>query len=322
LSVGRVEGYRTFGTKLWDAARFAQVTGCVPDPDVDPAGVGERVNQWIVGETARLCETAQAALEGYRFNDYAGALYAHVWGVYCDWYLELSKPLLQGEDAGATRETQATAAWALDQILKLMHPVSPFITEELWSVTGGAAGRPGPLALEAWPRLSAAALATPEADAEMGWVVQLIETVRSVKAELNAPPSAQAPLTLVGAGPELAARVARNRALIDRLARLSALDFADAPPKGAVTAPIEGATLALALADVIDVSAEKTRLEKALAKLGKEAEGLEKKLSNDAFLAKAPEDVVAEQRERLAAAQADAQKLQAAVARLKELEEA
>ncbi|MEL6978955.1 MAG: valine--tRNA ligase [Pseudomonadota bacterium] len=322
LSESRVEGYRNFGTKLWNAARFAEMNGCARDPEFDPTAVRETVNQWIIGETARLRESADAALAEFRFNEYASSLYAHVWGVYCDWYLEFAKPLLQtqdGEDeaaAAARAETQATAAWALDQILLLMHPVSPFITEELWRVTAGAAGRAKPLVHGDWPAYDAAALAKPEADAEMAWVVGLIEAVRSVRAELNAPPSAPAPLTLVEADPAARARMERNSQLIKRLARVSEWSFADAAPKGAITLAREGVTACLDLSGVIDIAAERKRLGKAVEKAGKEVQGLSGKLSNEAFLAKAPEDVVADQRDRLAAAESEQARLSAALARL------
>ena len=319
LSTSRVEGYRNFGTKLWNAARFAEMNGCVRDPAFDPKTVEQTVNKWIVGETARLRETCDAAIESYRFNDYAGGLYAHVWGVYCDWYLEFAKPLLQGEDEAAKAETRATAAWALDQILLLMHPVAPFITEELWRVTAGGAEREKPLVHGDWPSYAATDLADPQADAEMGWVVDLIEAIRSVRAEMNAPPSAQIPLLLVGATEEAKARMARNEALVQRLARLSEWSSADAAPKGAITLTLDGATACLTLADVIDVAAEKKRLGKALEKAQKEIKGLEAKLSNEKFLAKAPEEVVAEQRERLEAAKSESERLTAAVGRLEEM---
>ncbi|MEM9724215.1 MAG: valine--tRNA ligase [Pseudomonadota bacterium] len=319
LSKSRVEGYRNFGTKLWNAARFAEMNGCARDPEFDPGAVAQTVNKWIVGETARLRETCDAALEGYRFNEYAGALYAHVWGVYCDWYLEFAKPLLQGGDAAAQAETRACAAWALDQILALMHPVSPFITEELWRVTGGLEQRGTPLVHADWPTLDAAAIADPVADAEMAWVVEMIEAIRSVRAEMNAPPGAKVPLALVGATEEAAARMERNAALVERLARLSDWRLAEAAPSGAITVTMDGADLCLTLADVIDVAAETTRLEKAQAKLAKEIVGLEGKLRNEGFLAKAPEHVVAEQRERLATAQDEARRLEAALERLRQL---
>ena len=319
LAMTRVEGSRNFGTKLWNAARFCEMNECARDPKFDPVKVKQTVNKWIVGETARLREACDAALESYRFNDYANALYAHTWNVFCDWYVEFAKPLLQGEDAAAKAETQATAAWALDQLLVLMHPVSPFITEALWEATAGEGGRERPLALGEWPNLSAEKLADQAADAEMSWVVALIEAVRSVRAEMNVNPGAQVPLVLVGAGKEQAGRLTRNAALVSRLARLSEITYADDQPKGAVTVAIEGASVCLPLADVIDIKAEKARLEKAMAKVEKEAKGLASKLENESFLAKAPEEVVEEQRDRLHAAQAEGARLKGALERLAEM---
>ena len=327
LSVNSVEGYRNFGTKLWNAARLLEMRGCVRDPAFDPRSPEQTVNKWIVGETARLRESVDAALSGYRFNDYALGLYAHVWNVFCDWYLEFAKPLLEGEggdaDEAAKAETQKTAAWALDQILLLMHPVMPFITEELWALTAGDPGRAKMLVHGDWPDYSAADLADAEADAEMGWVVKLIEAIRSVRSEMNVPPSAQIPLALTGASRTALERVSRNEALILRLARLESWSAADEAqggvPAGSITLPVEDATVNLPLADVIDVSAEKARLEKALQKVEKEVAGGEAKLGNEKFTAKAPAEVIEEQKERLEAAKAEAARLQAAVARVAEM---
>ena len=324
LAVSRVEGYRNFGTKLWNAARFCEMNGCVRDLDFDPTRVELAVNRWIVGETARVREACDAALGSYRFNDYANGLYAHVWGVFCDWYLELAKPYLQADegdasDAAAKAETQATAAWALDQILKLMHPVSPFLTEELWRVTAGKKKRKKALVHGGWPTYSASELADPEVDEELRWIIKLIEEIRSVRAEMNAPPSAKIPLVLVGASSAVEARMQRNEAQVMRLARLSEWSMADTAPKGAVAATVEEATACLMLADVIDVAAERKRLEKALGKAEKEAGGIEKKLGNESFLAKAPLEVVEEQRERLETAKGDVGRLTAALERLAEM---
>jgi valyl-tRNA synthetase len=316
LDVSRVEGYRNFGTKLWNAARFAEMNGCARDPGFDPRACRQPVNRWIVGETARLRESVDAALTAYRFNDAANAVYAHVWGVYCDWYLEFAKPLLQGDDADAKAETQACAAWALEQLLILLHPIMPFVTEALWEQTGD---RATPLIHADWPTYTAAELADPEADADLGWTIAAIEAIRSVRAEMNVSPGAQIPLVVVGADAAAKRRLAGNDALLRRLARLSDVTEAAEAPKGAVTVAVGGATLCLPLADVIDVAAEKARLEKAVAKADKEIKGFEAKLSNDKFLAKAPPEVVEEQREKKAAADADRARLSAALARLAEM---
>jgi valyl-tRNA synthetase len=337
LAVSRVEGYRNFGTKLWNAARFAEMNGCFlhaqstptagpehapntpkagPKPAQSPpkARPAHSVNKWIIGETVRIAAATDAALASYRFNDAANGLYAHVWGVFCDWYVELSKPLLQGEDIAARDETRATMAWALDQCLKLLHPIMPFVTEELW----GQIAERGMLIHADWPELSPD-LIDPEADAEMGWVIKVIESVRSARAEMNVPGAAQIPMVLTGAGAEVAGRLERNSALIQRLARLSEITLADAAPKGAITVAMEDCALNLPLAGVIDIAAETARLDKALEKLTKEIGGLQGKLANEKFLTNAPENIVAEQRDRLGGAISERDRLTAARQRLSDL---
>ncbi len=313
LSEERIAGYRNFGTKLWNAARFAEMNDCQPDPGFDPEAVTLTANRWIVGETGRLRETLDAALAAYRFNDAANALYAHVWGKVCDWYVELAKPLFAG--AGAA-ETRATMAWVLDQCLILMHPVMPFITEALW---GEIAERGKLLCHADWPGYGAE-LVDPAADAEMNWIIGLIEDIRSVRAQLHVPAGARVPLVELELAPAQAEALERNRPLVERLARIERFERAEAPPRGAITLAREGGTFCLPLAGVIDVAAERERLARALDKLGKEAAGLRGKLANAAFLARAPEDVVDEQRARLEAAEAEIEVLKAAAARLADLE--
>jgi valyl-tRNA synthetase len=289
LSEERIAGYRNFGTKLWNAARFAEINDCRPDPAFDPKAVTLTANRWIVGETGRLREALDAALAAYRFNDAANALYAHVWGKVCDWYVELAKPLFEGEGAA---ETRATTAWVLDQCLVLMHPVMPFITEALWGQTGE---RPKLLCHADWPAYGSE-LVDPGADAEMGWVIGLIEEIRSARAQLRVPVGARVPLIALELGADQAAALERNRTLVAKLARIDRFERATEPPKGAITLSVGGATFCLPLADVIDVAAERERLKKALDKLEKEAAGIRAKLANASFLARAPEEVVDEQR--------------------------
>ncbi|MEL7276372.1 MAG: valine--tRNA ligase [Pseudomonadota bacterium] len=310
LSTNRIAGYRNFGTKLWNAARFAEMYGCKPAPM--PETLTQTVNKWILGETARTRIAVDDALGQYRFNDAANALYAHVWNVFCDWYVEFSKPLLQGEDGPAKAETQAVMAWALDQCLLMLHPIMPFITEELW---GSIADRPKMLVHGDWPMFGTE-IADPAADAEMGWVIGLIEQIRSVRAEMNVSPKAKTGLVMVAADGSARTRLETNWALISRLARVESVEWAEAEPSGAVALPLPGATACLPLAGLVDVAGEGKRLEKALGKLGKEINGLSAKLGNEKFLAKAPEDVVAEQRERLAEAEAEALRLRRAQERV------
>ena len=311
MSNQSVEGGRNFGTKLWNAARFAEMNECYSAAGQGVPAATATVNKWILGETARATATITEALEGYRFNEAATACYDHVWKVFCDWYVEFSKPLLTGSDEALKTETRACMAWALDQCLILLHPIMPFITEELWSVM---AERNKPLIHTTWPEFSG--LTDLDADAEMGWVISLIEGIRSVRAEMNVPAGAKIDLVLTGGDDLVAARLERNRSLIERLARLERSGVADAAPDGSVTLVLDDCSANLPLAGHIDVAAEKARLTKALNKAEKEAGGIEKKLSNQGFLSKAPEEVIEEQRDRLAAAQSEAARLNTALERL------
>ena len=313
LSRDRIQGYRNFVTKLWNAARFAEMNEARPEPAFDPEAVTLTANRWIVGETGRVRETLDAALGAYRFNDAAGALYAHVWGGVCDWYVELAKPLLA--DPETAGETRATLAWVIDECLKLLHPFLPFVTEALW---GQIAERPELLALTDWPDYGAERV-DPDADAEMGWVIALIDEIRSVRAQMHVPAGARVTLIALDLGTDQAAALERNRPMVAKLARVERFETADEAPRGAVTLTVGGATLCLPLADVIDIAAERARLAKALGKLDKEASGLRSKLSNRSFLAKAPEEVVDENRARLEAAEEEMTILRAANDRLSRL---
>ena len=320
LSKQRIEGYRNFGTKLWNAARFAQMNEAVRVAGFDPAGVEQTINRWIRGELTKAERQVSAALEGGRFDDAASALYRFVWNVFCDWYLELAKPVFQGDDAAAKAETRAMTAWTLDQTLKLMHPVMPFITEELWAQTAGdGAARDEALLIGAsWPDLPDA-FVDAAAEAEIGWLVDLVTEIRQLRAEMNVPPSAKPPLAFVAPDAATAGRMDRHCALILTLGRVSSLDSAEAAPTGAVTFVSGGATAALSLAGVIDLAAERTRLEKEIAALDSDIGHFGKKLGNPNFVARAAPEVVEEQREKLAAAEAGKAKLQAALARLEGL---
>jgi valyl-tRNA synthetase len=316
LSEQRIEGYRNFGTKLWNAARFAQMNECAVWDKYDPRSPQQVVNKWIVGETAKAAAAVTRELEARRFNEAAGALYKFVWNVYCDWYLEFIKPLLNGEDEAAKTETRRTAAWVLDQILILLHPFMPFITEELWARTGDyGTKRAGMLINETWPRLGDD-LIDAHAEAEIAWMVKLIEETRSTRSELNVPAGAKIPLLLIGADKAAEVRLERYQDLIDRMARLEYSTSAADAPKGSVTFVLDGATVALPLAGVVDLPAEAARLAKDIAKLNAEISKMEAKLGNADFVAKAPEEVVEELRERLAQETATRDKLAAALAQI------
>ena len=323
LSRERIEGYRNFGTKLWNATRFTQMNGAARAEGFDPAKVKLPINRWIVGETTRTAQAVTAALDTCGFDAAADGLYRFVWRQYCDWYVELSKPVLgkpdeRSNDEAARDETRATAAWVLDVILKLLHPVMPFLTEELWGQTqslGAPRGHKGFLMTAPWPQLPSS-LIDAKADAQIGLIVETIAEGRSVRAELNVPNSARPPLLVVDATPAQR-KVLRDAApLIMQMLRVAEVRVVEAPPPGAIPYVVEGATLALPVAEYIDVAAERARLGKEVANLGSDIDRTAKKLANADFVARAPEEVVEENRERLADAEAAKAKLEAALARL------
>ncbi|MEO9169081.1 MAG: valine--tRNA ligase, partial [Aestuariivirga sp.] len=260
FSKQRVEGYRNFATKLWNAARFAEMNGVARDENFDPLAARVTANRWIAGEASRCRDTVTKAIEEHKYNEAAASLYQFAWNVYCDWYVELIKPILTGTDEVAKAETRACAAWAFEQILHLLHPFMPFITEELWQKT---ASRDHLLIAGTWPTYKG--LGDAKADAEMNWVIRLISEVRSVRSEMNVNAGAKIPCVLVGAGAAARARAKTWEAEIMRLARLSSLDFADQVPAESVQIALDEATLALPLEGMIDFAAERARLAKELA---------------------------------------------------------
>ena len=316
LSKQRIEGYRNFGTKLWNAARFSQMNEAKRVEGFDPATVEQTINRWIRGELTKAERSVSEAIEGGRFDDAAGALYRFIWNVFCDWYLELAKPVFNGADEAAKAETRAMTAWTLDQTLKLLHPVMPFITEELWAELGKEGpARDGLLLGETWPELPDS-FVDAAAEAEIGWLVELIGELRGLRAEMNVPPSAKPPLAFVNPDAVTAERLARHRDLILTLGRVSTVDAAEAAPAGAVTCVSGGSTVALSLADFIDLTAEKARLVKEIAGFDADIGHVNKKLGNPNFVSRAAPEVVEEQRAKLAEAEAGKAKLQAALARL------
>lgn len=315
LAMSRVEGYRNFVTKLWNAARFLEMNECVRVDGFEPTRLSGALNQWIAGATARAVANVEKAIIEYKFNEAANHAYDFVWGTFCDWFVELAKPTFSGADEAAKAETRATAAWALDQILKMLHPFMPFVTEELWAETGKTGPkRDGYLMLADWPVLDA--ISYPQAGAELGWLLEVISAIRSVRTEMNVPAGAKVPLVVVGASAETTARIETHRAAIERLARVSTIDPVDAIPASSAQFVVGEASWGLPLADLIDIAAERQRLSKDVKKLEGEIGGLEKKLGNEQFLAKAPDEVIDEQKERLADARARREKLEQALATL------
>jgi valyl-tRNA synthetase len=343
LSPQLVETNRNFATKLWNACRFAEMNACALQPDFDSTKAKQTLNRWIAHETARATREVTEAIEAYRFNDAAGSIYRFVWNVYCDWYLELAKPVLMGEDGAAKSETRAMVAWARDEILKLLHPFMPFITEELWAVT---AKRDGLLVLAPWSRkasaltleqlalmsttspndllmppvlfeLDTADFSDPAAEAEIGWVVDLVTAIRSLRAEMNITPATLTPLVLSGASPETKGRAERWNDVVKRMARLADISFADRAPEGAVQLLVRGEVAALPLKGVIDLSAEKARLDKEMARAEADIKRVDAKLANEKFVANAPEEIVEEEKEKRDAAVARKAKILEALERLK-----
>ncbi|MGH1588461.1 valine--tRNA ligase [Methylobacterium phyllosphaerae] len=316
LSADRVQGYRNFATKLWNAARFAELNGCRLDPAFDPRSATGAINRWAFTEAARAVEEVTGALEAFRFNDAAGAAYRFVWNIFCDWYLELAKPVLQGEgvDPAIKAETQASVAFLIDQVAKLLHPFMPFLTEELWTIKGADLPERGLLTLDTWPDLGG--LADASAEAEVGFVVDLVSQVRSARSETNVPAAAQIPLAMVGAAPEVRARVEAWRDTLLRLARLSEISFAETPPKNSVQLLVRGSVAALPLEGVVDLAAEVARLRKEQGKAQGEIKKIDAKLGNADFVARAPEEIIEENRERRETEAARLAKIEEALARL------
>ncbi|RFB95248.1 valine--tRNA ligase [Rhizobium leguminosarum bv. trifolii] len=316
LDPARIAGYRNFGTKLWNATRFAEMNGAKSDPHFVPEAAELTINRWILTELARTERDVTEALEAFRFNDAAGALYRFVWNQVCDWYLELLKPVFNGEDEGAKAEAQACSAYILEEIYKLLHPFMPFMTEELWAHTAGEGKERDTLVCHAeWPSPS---YADNGAADEINWLIDLVSGIRSVRAEMNVPPSATAPLVVVKANNLTRERLFRHDAAIKRLARVEAISLADDAPKGAAQIVVDEATICLPLGNLIDLSAEKARLEKAIGKMEGEISRIDGKLSNEKFVANANPDVVEAERERLDELKGQIASLKTALSRVSE----
>ncbi len=311
MSTQRVEGYRNFGTKLWNAARFCEMNECAVPAGFDPSSVTQTVNKWILAEAQSTVAAVNKGLDEYRFNEAAAAAYRFVWNIFCDWHLEFAKPLFGGEDAAAKAETQATTAYVLDIALKILHPFMPFVTEALWTET---AKRDTQLIVAVWPQLDG--LADADAEAEMSWLIDVITNIRSLKAEMNIAPGKPLNAVLVGASQDILDRVERNRPLLARMARLEEISASDSVPPASAQTVVGETVIALPLDGVIDLDAERDRLAKELKKLDGEIMRLEKKLGNAKFVANAPEEVVAGEKAKLADYTAQKTKVSEALGRL------
>jgi valyl-tRNA synthetase len=295
------------------------MSGVVGHPDFDPVAARLTLNRWIVGEVARTRDAVTSGIEEHRYNEAAAALYGFVWHVFCDWHLEFIKPVLAGDDEAAATETRHVTAWVLDQILLLLHPFMPFLTEELWQRTGGE-GQPRDSALIVAPWPDYEGLGDASADAEIGWVIELVSAIRSVRSEMNVPAAARIACVIAGANAETRRRASHWQAEITRLARLENLAFADRVPEGAAHIVLGEATVALPLAGVIDLGAERARLEKDLDRTATDIAAINARLGNQGFLAKAPEEVVEEARDRRTNLEARKAKIAEALNRLQAAE--
>jgi valyl-tRNA synthetase len=307
-----VENNRNFATKLWNAARFAEINNCVAAAAFDPRQAKETLNRWIAHEMAKAVAEVSDAIGSYRFNDAANAAYRFVWNIYCDWYLELAKPLLAGPDRAAKDETRAMVVWARDEILKLLHPFMPFITEELWAVTTSPK-RDSLLALSEWPSLEG--IGDAKAEAEIGWVIELITAIRSVRAEMNV--NVPLPLVMIRVGDHVWDRAQRWSEFIKRMAKISDVSRAPVPDPGTIQLVVRGETVGLPLSGFVDLAAERARLAKEMAKADSDIARVDAKLGNPNFVARAPEEVVEEEQEKRAEAQARKAKIVEALERLK-----
>ena len=326
LDMKRIEGYRNFVTKIWQASSYgdSQIDAFSAERGAGPPKATLPLNRWIIGEIAKLREEVDGAFEAYRFNDAANALYSFFWNSFCARYLEFTKPIFFADDQPAKDETQATYAWAVDQALILMHPIMPFVTEEIWNVTQGRGYADGDasqmLVHGTWPTYTAAELVDADAEREMNWVIAVIDNIRSARAQLNVPAGAKVPMLVTEIDAAGQAYWDRNGELIKRFARIESLEHADTLPKGCISIGAPGASFALPLADIIDVAAEKARQEKNLGKLMKELGGLRGRLKNPKFADSAPADVVAETRANLELREEEEAKIKEALARLAEID--
>jgi valyl-tRNA synthetase len=318
MSIPRGEGYRNFATKLWNAARFAEMNECVGERPVDVKSLDLTINRWIVGEVELASKEITTAIENYRFNDAASSIYHFIWNTYCDWYVELSKPIFSSGTDAEIEETRAVTAWVMDEMMKLLHPFMPFMTEELWQRLGEHGRSRDTMLINAeWPTYDG--LVDEAASQEISWLIKLISDIRSARSEMNVPAGAKMPLVMVSANEQTTEWTNRHENTIKHMARLEDISFGTEVPEGSVQVVMGEAIAALSLKGVIDVDAEVARLNKELGKVSGEIKKLTGKLSNEQFLSKAPENVIVEQKRRLEEETETKDQLEAALERMKEL---
>ncbi|MCC7305739.1 MAG: valine--tRNA ligase [Alphaproteobacteria bacterium] len=295
LSEDRVEGYRNFATKLWNASRYCSMNECRPDPAFNPASVSYTPNKWIIGSVLDMNAAVEKALAEYKFNEAAGAVYQFIWGTFCDWYLEFTKPVLASGGA-VKEEIQKTTAWVLDQVLTILNPMMPFITEEIYALSGERKKDQNLISAK-WPEYEAS-LKKAEAMTEIGWLIRLISEIRSVRADMNVPAGAKIKLLIKQANETTKKRLAAYDEIIKRMARLESIGFTDAPPKGSLQTVLDEATLVLPIADIIDLDKERARLKKEIDRLHQEIKKVDQKLGNEQFVQNAPEEIIEEHKAR------------------------
>ena len=305
LAEGRIEGYRNFATKLWNAARFAQLNSCSYEPAFQPDLVVSKVNKWIISETVQMVRNIEIAIASYRFNDAANLIYQFTWATFCDWYLEFTKPLLANSENVLLKETRETTSWVLKQIFNSLNPLMPYITEELWEQFEFG----GLLINEDWPTFDDNLIA-PDATKEISWVIALINEIRSTRSAANINVKTKVQVLMKKFDKERISYVEANEELIIRLGNLESLKSTmDDFPKGTIQSVVEGNLFGLVITEDIDFDSEKDRISKDLIKIRKEMAKFESKLSNEKFLEKAPEKVIQETRNRLDEAKKKADKL-------------
>ncbi|MGP1283922.1 MAG: valine--tRNA ligase [Parasphingopyxis sp.] len=310
----RVEGYRNFATKLWNAARFCQANGIGASATLEAPEAEKPVNRWIIAETIQTIQKLDLALADLRFDGAANTIYHFTWDRFCDWYLELIKPVVSDDERGQIDdETKSVVGWVLDQILVMLHPFMPFVTEELWSKMGARDGYP--LITAKWPVADARAM-DEEAVKEIDWLIRLIGDTRTARSELNIPPGAKLTMHVRDASEQTLERLARQGPALARVGRIESVSAEPAPGGSAAQIPVDEATYIIPLEGVIDLDAEKARLTKSLEAAEKEAGSLDKRLSNPQFVEKAKPEAVEKARADHAEKTAEADRLRAALERL------